>query len=176
MFEPAVAINSWSQILDLVFELARKKSSLREECGWILYSAVQDLSSKSRNTKHIQLIIDKLHENSLAKTPEGVALWIKIQFETPDVILPAGVWHNDDPLDKKEMARISKILKETSTSDIDQIGAGNTASQKGNWTSRLHFAWDVVISSLLVPEQTQHAGLPRRQNFENFWEECVDSE
>ncbi len=176
VFEPTVAVESWSQILDLVFELARKKSSLREECGWILYGAVQDLRSKGRNVKYAQLIIDKLHESSLAKTPEGVAIWIMVQSEIPNVILPADTWQNNDPLDVKEKARVAKILKEASTGDFNQAGTSSKASQKGSWTSKLHFAWDVVLTQLLIPE---HTGKPRsstRQNFEGFWSDCVDSE
>ena len=169
-------VQSWSQILDIVFELANKKSSLREECGWILYGAVQESSSKGGDVKHMQLIIDKLQENNLAKTPEGVAIWIKVQTNIPDVVLPAGVWHHDDPLDKKETAGIAKILKESVNSDLDQPGTSNKTSQKGHWTSKLHFAWDVVISQLLESEHTRKARSLKRQKFEGFWEVCVDSE
>lgn len=176
LFEPNLAIESWSQILEMIMGLARKKSGLREECGWILCEAVQDLGSKGRNNKYAQLIIDKLHESSLAKTPEGVAIWLRVQSEIPDVILPAGIWHNEDPLDRKEKTRIAKILKEASTSDLDQAVPSSKASQKGNWTSKLHFAWDVVLSQLLTAEHTRYSRSTKRQNFESFWSECVDSE
>ena len=159
-----------------MLELANKKSSLRDECGWILYGAAQDLCLKGGDAKHAQLIIDKLHESNLAKTPEGVAIWIKVQSNIPDVVLPARIWHHEDPLDKKEKARIAKILKESSTSDLDRPGIGSKLSQKGHWTSKLHFAWDVVISQLLIQEQTQNGRSSKRQNFEGFWEECIDSE
>jgi len=159
-----------------VFDLAQKRSSLREECGWILYGAVQDLGSKGRNVKYAQLIIGKLRENNFVKTPEGVAIWIKIQSEIQDVILPAGIWHNEDPLDRKEKARIAKILKEASTSNLEQTSNDSKPSQRGHWTANLHFAWDVVLSQLLKQDHTQHAKSSRRQNFEGFWEECVDSE
>ena len=176
LFESSVALEPWSQILDVLFELATKKSNLREECGWILYGAAQDLCLKVGGAKLAQLIVDKLLENNLTKTPEGVAIWIKIQSNIPNVILPAGVWHHDDPLDKKEKARIVKILKEASTSDLHQVDSGSKISQKGHWTSKLHFVWDVVISQLLVPQQIKDAGISKRQSFVGFWEECVDSE
>ena len=159
-----------------MFDLAQKKSNLREECGWILYVAVQDLGSKGHNVKYAQLIIDKLRDNSLLKTPEGVAIWIKTQSEVQDVILPAGIWHNEDPLDRKEKARIAKILKEASTSDLEKTGIDSKFAQKGHWTSNLHFAWDVVISQLSIQDHTQHPKPSRRQKFEGFWEECIDSE
>ncbi len=175
LFEPTLAIEPWSQILEIVLDLARKKSSLREECGWILYGAVQDLGSKGSDAKYAQLIIDKLQESSLAKTPEGVAIWLKVHSEIPGVILPAGMWHNDDPLDGKEKTRIAKILKEVSISDLDQAGTTSKASQKGHWTSKLHFVWDVVLSQLLTAEQTGYSRPTKRQNFGSFWSECVDS-
>lgn len=158
-----------------MLDLAKKKSSLREECGWILYGAVQDLGSKGNDTVYAQLIIDRLQESSLAKTPEGVAIWLKVHSEIPGVILPTGMWHNDDPLDAEEKTRIAKILKEASTSDLDQAGTNSKAPQKGHWTSKLHFVWDVVLSQLLTVEQTGYSRPMKRQNFRSFWLECVDS-
>ena len=175
LFDPVVGTEAWSHVLDLVLDLARRRSNLREECGWILYGAVHDLGSKKQNTKYTQLIIDKLHEFGLAKTPEAVAIWITVQAEVPNVVLPAGTWHNKDPLDRKEKAKIAKILKEASTDDLDQASAGSKASQKGNWTSKLHFAWDVVLSQLLIPKHTGTPRVSERLDFEEFWDECVDS-
>ena len=175
LFEPAGTTGAWSHILDVVFHLARRRSSLREECGWILYSAVLALSSKSQSNSYVQLIIDKLHETGLEKTPEGLAIWIAIQSAAPTAITPKGTWHNDDPLDRSEKTKIANILKEASTSDVDQASTISKASQKGNWTPKLHFVWDVILSQLQVPEHTEHVGALKRLSFEEFWGECVDS-
>ena len=153
--------------------MAKKKPWLREECGFILFNSIQIL--KGKDLKYAQLIIDKLLAKGLSKTPQGVAIWIKVQAEFPSVGLPSGVWHHEDPLNRKEKSRLAKILMESPAATSLQNGIESESSGKGTWTTKLQFVWDVILAELL---DIQSQGLQRnakRTKFAEFWEDCVDS-
>ena len=162
---PKSPSSSWEQLLDLVFDLAKKKSWLREECGWVLYAALKDQSTMT--VDNVQLLLDKLHSSGLTKTPEGVALWVLIQSMYPDVQLPKHVWHHGNPLHRKEKAPLARILKETSSKD-DLKDSDQKDAQRGTWFHKLHFAWEVVFGALLKTHSKQ-------LTFSELWTEAVDS-
>ncbi|KAL8667479.1 MAG: hypothetical protein Q9202_000695 [Teloschistes flavicans] len=162
---------SWSRILDLVYGAAKNKAWLREECGWVLYNTVQTLHQQESAHLFVQVIVDKLHGNALAKTPEGVAIWLAIQRDFPGLQLPSGVWRNDSPLHRREKSNLAKILKEVSSENPSDDASGKLA-QKGNWNSRLHFVWDIILVALAkerVDENTSDT-----VTFGDFWREAVD--
>ena len=175
MFQPGTNVEAWSNILDIVYDLAKKKPWLREECGFILFNSIHVL--KGRELKYAQLIIDKMLAKGLAKTPQGVAIWIRIQAEFPSIDLPPGVWHHDDPLNRKEKSRLAKILMEAPASTSSQNGIELEATAKGAWSTKLQFVWEVILAELLddQPLGLQNAKSAKRIKFSEFWEECVDS-
>lgn len=176
LFQSSTGVEAWSNILDIVFELAKKKSWLREECGFILFNSIQIL--KGKDLKYAQLIIDKLLAKRLFKTPQGVAIWIEIQADFPSVDLPHGVWHHEDPLNRKETSRLAKILLEAPAATSPQDGPEPETTAKGAWTTKLHFAWDVIVAELLKvqPQSLQkNTKCAKRIKFAEFWEECIDS-
>ncbi|MCJ1384303.1 DNA-directed DNA polymerase [Xylographa soralifera] len=161
--EPPVA--QWERVLDIIFELAKKKSWLREECGWVLCAALKDLHIM--DPIYIEVLFEKLHSTGLTKTPEGVGLWITAQQAYPDIKYPKHVWHHGNPLHRKETASLARILKETSTHHAAE-GTAKKTSQRGTWTSRLHFSWDVVFKALLLDR-------PKQLAFSDLWTEAVDN-
>ena len=179
MFGATVDIQLWCQVLDLIINLARQKSWLREECGWTLYQAIRSLGKEGHNSRYIQLIVDKIHENGLTRTPEGVAIWIATIELSPGVRLPKGEWEYNNPLHRKGKAALAAILKETSKIHPNQEGSDSKLSQKGNWSSKLHFSWEVIVSHIL----DRHSSIDTCQteslnelDMASFWDECVDSE
>ena len=160
----------FKRVIDLIYELAAKKSWLREECGWVLQEALEMLKCSSDDSHYAQVIIDKLQSASLSKTPEGLALWVIAQSKYPDLEVPKHIWHNEDPLHRKERSAIARILKETSTKD-DLRDGGEKPIGKGSWSSKLHFAWEVVLGALLDTSQNR----PKRLSFSDLWVEAVDS-
>lgn len=176
LFQPSTGIEAWSNILDIVYDLAKKKPWLREECGFILFNSIQIL--KSKDLKYAQLIIDKLLAKGLSKTPQGVAIWIKVQAEFPSINLPPGVWHHEDPLNKNEKHTLVKILMEAPTAAPSHDDAESETTAKGAWTTKLQFVWDVILAELLdvQPQGLQKNTKPtKRTKFPEFWEECIDS-
>lgn len=156
--------------------MAKKKPWLREECGFILFNSIQNL--KGQNLKYAQLIIDKLLAKGLSRTPQGVAIWVKVQAEFPSIDLPPGVWHHEDPLNRKEKSKLAKILVEVPTAISPQNGTESEITTKGAWTTKLQFAWDVILAELLdvQPQGLQKNAKPaKRTKFAEFWEDCIDS-
>ena len=152
-------------MIDIIFELAKKKSWLREECGWVLCVALK--AQPAMEPAYVQVVFEKLHSNGLTKTPEGVGLWITSQHVCPNVNYPKHVWHHGNPLHRKEKASLARILKDTS-SNHDLEDTVKQIPQRGKWVSRLHFSWDVVFEALLRDRPTQ-------LDFSDLWTEAVDS-
>ena len=162
--------------MDSVYTLAKKKPWLREECGWIIFEATQLLASQTADPGYAQLVIDQLHANGLAKTPEGVAIWLAVQSAFPTVKLPKGIWHGDTPLHTMEARGLAKVLKEVSHSKESE-NSGERGNERGMWCSNLHFAWDVVLADFFrteppIPDQPKAS---KQLNFVDFCTEVVDS-
>lgn len=133
---------------------------------------------KGKDLKYAQVMIDKMLAKGLSKTPQGIAIWIGIQAEFPSIDLPPGVWHHEDPLNRKENSRLAKILMEDPTATSPQNGTESETTAKGAWTTKLQFAWDVILAELLnvQPQGLQKNAKPaKRTEFAEFWEECIDS-
>lgn len=173
LFHRSVDNRYWSKILDLLFELAKKKVWLREECGWILYNAIQSLDKDGHPSNYVQLIVDKLQANDLITTPEGVAIWIGTMLNFPKVKLSRGVWHKQNPLHQKEKAKLARILNGASSASPDQGVDISKFSGQGAWTPKLHFAWEVILGRVLG---THSARSSKELGLAELWNECVDGE
>ncbi|KAL8908419.1 MAG: hypothetical protein Q9207_000838 [Kuettlingeria erythrocarpa] len=147
LFKPGLNGDTWIRLLDLICVVATKKSWLREECGWILYNACQTLRDGNWSTNLVQALIQKWGQAGLAKTPEGVAIWLRARENFPGVDLPSNVWQDGNPLHRKETSKLAKILKETPVGEGPKEPAGEVA-QKGSWSSKLHFVWMVIFDKL----------------------------
>ena len=175
-FNSSHATEAWSRVLDLVYELAQKKGWLREECGWILYKSIGSLKAYDNGINYAQFLIDKLNAHGLAKSPEGIALWMGIQSTFPNVILPRSVWHKQDPLHRKEKATLSNIMKDASTVGPGQAEATSKIAKNTTWSSSLHFAWDIILASLIQQDHADQEKSVKTTSFRDFWTEAVDSE
>ncbi|KAI4249571.1 MAG: hypothetical protein L6R42_008927, partial [Xanthoria sp. 1 TBL-2021] len=174
LLQDSVAANAWDRILDIIYEAAKRKGWLREQCGKILFEAAQKISEGNHDPRFTQTLINKLDPSGLAKTPEGIAIWLKVQVQFPKVGLPTGIWRDENPLHRKEKSKLAKILKETTSAGRpDEENA--EISQKGSWTPRIHFAWTVVFSELMKGKPTERANAkPKTVRFEDFWQVAVD--
>jgi DNA polymerase phi len=178
LFTSNSSFQDWKRVLDLVFDLAVKKPWLREECGWVVYSSILDLPGRVHDSSYAEAAIELLNSHQLARTPEGVAIWISTKRCFPTMKLPGNIWHREDPLNSHDTHILAKVLKEAPVADQEAIET-NPKSQKGNWSPHLHFAWNVVLEEFYgVNEQpgwTHKNQKPKRMNFVDFWETVVDS-
>ncbi|KAJ5101617.1 hypothetical protein NUU61_003839 [Penicillium alfredii] len=175
LFQPAVPFTQWTKVLDLVFELSQKKPWIREECGWIVYRCVYDLSSRKMNAKFAEAALERLCSHDLARSPEGVAIWLAAKDMFPTAEFPSKAWKHDDPLDTKERNSLSKIMKESSAADSEDDNQAKNAKSSGVWNSKLHFAWDAVLSRTSDGSPKSKTSKSSRLSFADFWTEVVDN-
>ncbi|KAB8074737.1 DNA polymerase phi-domain-containing protein [Aspergillus leporis] len=173
LFKPKAPFSEWTKLLELVFDLAKKKPWIREECGWIIYRCVYELSAQKADAKYVETALEHLCSNELARTPEGVAIWLAAKDLFPKVQFPTKVWKHDDPLDAKERNQLAKVMKDSSVSEAENQG-GNPKSS-GVWSSKLHFAWDAVLSRLGDSPAKDSKSKTSRLSFVDFWTEVVDN-
>lgn len=165
LVQPNAPEECWANVLEQLFKLAREKPWLREECGLILCEAVKAITQEKGQQKLLKQIVDGLCSEGLAKTPEGVAIFLQL----PENERPQGLWHKQDPLSSKERQTLANVMKENFAKTSD--GANETGKKvKGSsQTTTLNFAWDIVISTFL-----QRHG-EDQSKFSNFWADIVDN-
>nr|KMM65379.1 DNA polymerase V [Coccidioides posadasii RMSCC 3488] len=176
LLQPDVPFENWSKLLFLIFELAKKKPWLREECGYIIYCAVRDIASKKAGIQYVDAIIKGLAENGLARTPEGIAIWLAVMESSLPVNFASGVWQNNNPLHSKERSSLAKIMKESSDLHSEQNGENGTANRSGVWNPKLHFAWDPILAKLYTFSQGKKGDKSSKHiTFPDFWTDVVDN-
>jgi DNA polymerase phi len=164
----------WNQLLDHIYGMARDVPWLREECGMVLVEAVKGLQGHKKCQECAKEVIGRLSTYKLVATPEGVAIWLTVKAayeEKVPEILPAKVWHSQDPLSNKERSRLAKVLKE------NYQGGGEDGTDEIVKTSAANpnptFAWDLVFSEVLRRDNSTSAS---KTELPQFWIDIVDSE
>lgn len=138
-----------------------------------LYETVSTLAQpKNLDLQYVNLLISKVNEHKLTKTPEGLAIWITASNLFPDINLPKGVWNHNDPLSSKERATVAKILRDNSSPQTED----DTAASKGTGAAQTtpSFAWQVVLNQLYQRHKPSKKD-DKVSDFEKFWIEAVDS-
>ncbi|KAF2495104.1 hypothetical protein BU16DRAFT_486325 [Lophium mytilinum] len=167
LVQPSVPLECWNNILDHIYELARDKPWLREECGSVLCGTVRNLQSTKGNTKHVKEIIGRLSTYNLAKTPEGVAIWLVTRSLFSQDVLPEDIWRKKDPLCTKERRVLANVLKENFVNVSDSKPKSDSKNVKGGSAhSRPSFAWHFVLQEML--------GRESKSDFAKFWIDVVD--
>ncbi|KAK4098837.1 hypothetical protein N658DRAFT_211667 [Parathielavia hyrcaniae] len=154
----------WLLVLDLLLKMAGKKSWLKPQCGYVIVQAVLQMKKKlAENT------LEKLSEEGLAKTPEGVGIWIAALDRFSDMKVPAQPWRH--PLAATSLATLPVALKDSGR-ETSSDETGNKKPKQSNWTAQLHFAWDLILAHY-VKLGSQGNGDASEQ-FKQFWNRVVD--
>ncbi|OJD36988.1 dna polymerase v [Diplodia corticola] len=169
LVQPNAPKECWANVLEQLFKLAREKPWLREECGLILGEAVKAVITLEKGEHKAKRIIDGICSEGLAKTPEGVAVWLTAQSAFPNMEFPQGVWHKEDPLSTKDRQSLANVMKENFAKTADGATENGKKVKSGSSQTTLNFAWDVVISSFLQKY------VEFRPKFANFWIDIVDN-
>ena len=123
------------------------------------------------------MLADKLSTYGLFRTPEGVALWIALLEKHPSKNLPHNNWHQGSPLGRQGKTLLAQIMRQASLPKLGQDEQQDNA-QTGHWNIKIHFAWRVVLSSLISASSVslkEHDDPLYSLTLEEFWSECVDS-
>ncbi|KAM0253310.1 hypothetical protein ACHAQJ_007364 [Trichoderma viride] len=149
----------WNTILEELLKLSNKKVWLKSQCGWVLVQALQQM-----NQAQAKATLEKLSNAGVAKTPEGVAVWMVALDRFPN--LNVKPWQH--PLSRKSLGDLAAILKE-SFNDSNRDSSSNSRNNKqATWTAQLHFVWDLILNHYLK------AGDSGAEDFAQFWSRVVD--
>lgn len=136
-----------------------------------LYETLSSLKQiENLDASYVNLLITKLHNYKLLKTPEGVAIWLTTSKLFPEASLPQGVWNHNDPLSGKERVAVAKVLRDNNTDE----DSGSSKSSGAAQTSP-SFAWQVVFGELYERHKPSKKAEEKVSDFEKFWVEAVDS-
>ena len=155
----------WLAVLDLLLKLASKKVWMRAQCGWIIVQAVQQMGQKLA-----EKTVQRLSDEGLSKTPEGVAIWIVAIDRFPGMKVPSKPWH--DPLSPKALAELPLALKDSGKEASNPQDAGGRKQKQSNWTAQLHFVWDVILAHYAKPVGRNSSDAA--ESFKLFWNRVVD--
>ncbi|KAI6250034.1 rDNA transcriptional regulator pol5 [Erysiphe necator] len=160
----------WKLVLDEIFGLAKRKSWIREECGWIVVEALDQM-----NHEQAVLTLTTLCSHGLSKTPEGVGIWLiaRKKFKSIKPNLLPNVWGNNaDPFD--QLPSLAKVLRESSGPDNNDqnLKDDHQAKQKGDWNAKLHFVWDIILEKFTARTEKERSS--HTAEFETFWKITID--
>ncbi|KPM38986.1 hypothetical protein AK830_g7580 [Neonectria ditissima] len=127
----------WKAVLDLLLKLANKKVWLRSQCGWVIVQSIEKMNQKS-----VKATLERVAEAGLAKTAEGVAIWLVALNWFPEVNVKP--WEN--PLSKKCFGDLAAVLKESFS---QEQGEQPQKNKQASWTAQLHFVWDIILAHYL---------------------------
>lgn len=159
----SISAQEWQEFVAAVMALMCEKQWLRRECGAMLYEYLVGVG-KALPADRLQTIVDALHENSLWKTPEGVAIWLTLTNSSTKVKLPKGVWQHNDPLSANERTTLSKVVQEIPIDDEQQGGKAGSGSRQ----TAPSFAWPVILAEL-------YGGSRSAKDFTQFWTSVVEN-
>lgn len=157
-------LSRWNMILDLLLKLGNKKVWLRSQCGWIIVQAIGKMGQED-----VEATLGRVADAGLAKTPEGVAIWLVARGRFPGLTVKP--WSN--PLANKTLNELAAVLKESFqdfglAKDRGLNGDRSQRNKQGGWTAQLHFVWDVILSHFVKQ------GSAEVENFEQFWARVFD--
>ncbi|CAM1506877.1 Fc.00g065180.m01.CDS01 [Cosmosporella sp. VM-42] len=154
-------LTRWNAVLDLLLKLSKKKVWLRSQCGWVIVQSIAHM--RQRDAK---ATLEKIADAGLAKTPEGVAIWLVSLNRFPE--LNVKPWSN--PLSSKCLGDLTAVLKESfqEFSKEEQEGERRKKSKPASWTAQLHFVWDIILAHYV------REGRAGAEDFEQFWNRVVD--
>ncbi|KAI0998824.1 hypothetical protein K3495_g9372 [Podosphaera aphanis] len=163
----------WKLVLQEIFGLARKKPWIKEECGWMIVEALEQMDQDQA-----KLTLQSLYDEGFSKSPEGVGIWIVARKKFPPIIFESlpKVWgQSANPLE--HLKSLAKVLKESSEPDKSAQNSKETQhnqqkNQTGNWNAKLHFTWNIILEQFAArfEEVDNHC----EDNFQKFWKVVVD--
>lgn len=139
------------QLITKAFKLARDVPWIRQECGMMLCDFIENLEPLEQDVViYTDTILEELVASGLAKTPEGVAIWLAVRSKNlKKVSFPAHIWHKNDPLCPKERQALAAALKEKSQG-FDSDSNPTHLVKSGSWQANVNFAWLKVLEALLL--------------------------
>jgi len=171
LFETALPSADYTEVVKALCVTGQETQWLREECGLNLCMAVRLLARRKRSSDYAKALVEAVCSHNLAKTPEGVAVWLEVKTNFPVLPLPENIWPHQDPLYKKSLSTLANVFKQINTSSEGDSSEVKII-QAGSRQSAPNFAWDLVLASFIKSEGSKNS---KQKVFRQFWVEVVDS-
>lgn len=147
-------ISFFNEFSNHIIELSLLKTWLKEPSLFALYQLIEKISVLL-NEQSIILILKLLDKYNLTLTNEGLAIYLFIIHKSPktkiiiqksnllsDISFDAH-WKHNNPLMKGNLLLLSSVLQEIAYTQDSSL------KQKGFWSHRLHFVWDIILEVLI---------------------------
>ncbi|KAF8530868.1 DNA polymerase phi-domain-containing protein [Trichophaea hybrida] len=170
LFTDYETLEKYPEVLDLLFEVAQKKPWLMESSAWTIASSVLRWPAATAS-KAAEITYKRLAESGMAKTGEGVGIWLALQAHQPSATPPKDVWNKGSPLITPNLATLAKVLKESGSKDADGT------KPKGSWSPKLGFVWDSVLNIYFSSDEAWKSiceGKHTVAEWAEFWRVVVD--
>ncbi|TQS35944.1 hypothetical protein Golomagni_03620 [Golovinomyces magnicellulatus] len=160
---------NWKLVLEEIFGLAKRKPWIRQECGWMIIEALEQM-----DYDQILVTLNALCDQGLSKTPEGVGIWLIARNKHPLIQDKSllKVWGDKaNPLD--QLQSLAKVLRESSEPEkkVEELEGIQPVKQTGNWNAKLHFVWDIILKQFTMKTKDTESS---QAEFGKFWKIIVD--
>ncbi|CAK7215235.1 DNA-directed DNA polymerase [Sporothrix curviconia] len=163
-------VSRWDTLLGHLLQLGHKKVWLRSQACFVVVQAIARgrLPDAATVAATLQKVASDTEgtgsSSSLAKTPEGLGMWLAAMARFPEMALPAP-W--TAPLAPGSHKDVVAVLKSGSIDDNEAKGV-----KQGNASAQLHFVWDLLLGALLAGKDAAEGDDAKR--FDSFWVAVVD--
>lgn len=154
-----------ARFAQLIVELSSTKSWLRETAMFTLSQFVTlYLTSALYDEANLVSVLQSIYNEDLTFTTEGLAVYLSIpqplRAKVAQQISGSKTnWKNGDPLSKGNLPTLAKVLKDvdavTENDDDAEDTKKKNSKQKGTWSPRIPFVWDLLVKHFAceMPEE-----------------------
>lgn len=152
--------------IDEILNLSVLKSWLRETA---IFTGCQYLNQLDLNYDISLYVLQKVNDLGLNFTTEGVAIYLTIPQTlrlkvVNDLNHVKSTWKHGDPLSRGNLPTLAAALKDVEVVEAKK-DAKNDANvkQKGSWSPRVHFVWDLILDQLLSMPSDKQSSTPSKK-------------
>lgn len=179
VFAGDIKFEDFKLFIDNLIELACLKSWIREPTLFTIVTLLQAIPDRL-DRDSIVYVFTKLDQNKLSLTTEGLAIYLSVPTTFRSSTLSKlnfenSTWKECDPLHQSNISLLAKVLKDISSGDdSSEEGTKSNSKQKGSWSPRLHFVWQLIIQELTtinnqepVDEEVENSKKRKKHNKES---------
>lgn len=144
-----------AKFTEQLLNLATQKSWLRET---VVFTLCRFIEECDLDDKLCIQILQQVNDLGLNISSEGIAIYLTIPSSlrvknASKIQNVKSNWKNSDPLSKGNTSVLAKALK-----DVEVVNAeeDNKNKQKGSWSPKIHFVWDILLNKLLEESDRSH--------------------
>ncbi len=162
IYRPSTSSETITRVLNGFFELASKKTWLREPTAKAISTLIISLPRFQNPISVSKYVQQKLNDSGLLHSQDGAAILLTLHT-LPKELRPHTdkIWHHADPLHASNLSLLTKVLKESS-------GEDDTVKHTGNFKGEAHFVWMFILRRYM--EKATDI-IP----FEKLWKAVVES-